>query len=68
MITHDNFVNAMYGMASALDILDSNEKPRLLNYMPLAHMFGCGSVVSMAYLGTIGDEIYDDKIQCFLHF
>ncbi len=53
MITHDNFVHSMYGIASALDILNIDEKPRVLNYMPLAHMFGCGTIISIAYLGTI---------------
>ncbi len=53
MITHDNFVHAMFGIASALDLLNSTEKPRALNYMPLAHLFGCGTIISIAYLGTI---------------
>ena len=39
-------------MASGLDMLNSKEIPRILNYMPLAHMFGCGSIVAMTYLGT----------------
>ncbi|CAF1457638.1 unnamed protein product [Adineta steineri] len=67
VITHDNFIYAMYGMASALDILDSKEIPRVLNYMPLAHLFGCGAMISVTYLGgEIGfwqgkvDKLVDD--------
>ena len=43
----------MYGVASGLDILNKNEECRLLNYMPLAHMFGCGSIISVTYLGKV---------------
>lgn len=53
VITHDNFVHSMYGIASAIGILNTTERPRALNYMPLAHLFGCGTLVCIAYLGTI---------------
>ena len=46
----------MFGVASALDLLHSTDKPRVLNYMPLAHLFGCGTIISIAYLGRISTE------------
>ena len=51
VITHENFLCSIFGLASGLDMLDDPEIPRLLNYMPLAHMFGCGSVVAFTYMG-----------------
>ncbi len=53
VITHENFIHSMYGMASTVDILDSTEIPRALNYMPLAHLFGCGTIIAVTYLGII---------------
>jgi len=53
IITHENFVYGMYGITSALDILNSTEKHRVLNYMPLAHLFGCGTLICVTCLGTI---------------
>ena len=38
----------------AIDLMDeenSEEKPRVMNYMPLAHLFGCGTVIAITYLG-----------------
>jgi long-subunit acyl-CoA synthetase (AMP-forming) len=43
----------MYGIASTLDILGTGEKSRVLNYMPLAHLFGCGTIISITYLGIV---------------
>jgi long-chain acyl-CoA synthetase len=31
--------------------LKTKEAVRVLNYMPLAHMFGCGTIVAITYLG-----------------
>jgi long-chain acyl-CoA synthetase len=46
---------------------DPNERTRVLNYMPLAHMFGSGTIVAITYLGgEIGfwqgqvDKLIDD--------
>jgi long-subunit acyl-CoA synthetase (AMP-forming) len=43
----------MYGIASALDILGKNERIRVLNYMPLAHLFGCGTIICVTYIGIV---------------
>jgi len=53
IITHENFVYGMYGITSALDILNSTEKHRVLNYMPLAHLFGCGTLICVTCLGIV---------------
>jgi len=67
IITHENFIYAMYGTGSALEILNTNEIPSVLNYMPLAHMFGCGTIIAVSYIGgQIGfwqgkvDKLIDD--------
>lgn len=54
-ITHENFITAMFGCAAAIDFdsLAKHEVPRALNFLPMAHMFGCGTVVSISYLGKI---------------
>jgi hypothetical protein len=54
----------MYGVASALDILDSKEVCRVLNYMPLAHMFGCGTVIAVTYISMVNR---DRRVQYFLY-
>ena len=38
----------------AVNLLDKQQEPiRVMNYMPLAHMFGCGTVVAITYLGKM---------------
>ena len=53
IITHENFLCAMFGCAAAIDLesLAEHEVPRALNFLPMAHMFGCGTVVAITYLG-----------------
>ncbi|CAF0934304.1 unnamed protein product [Adineta ricciae] len=53
IITHENFLCAMFGCATAIDLesLGKNEVPRAMNFLPMAHMFGCGTVVAINYLG-----------------
>lgn len=53
IITHENFICAMFGCAAAIDLdaLGANEVPRAMNFLPMAHMFGCGTVVAITYLG-----------------
>lgn len=43
----------MFGCATAIDLnaLGYNEVPRALNFLPMAHMFGLGTVLSITYLG-----------------
>ncbi|UJR30975.1 hypothetical protein I4U23_018487 [Adineta vaga] len=69
IITHENFICAMFGCAKAIDLesLGKNEVPRALNFLPMAHMFGCGTVVAINYLGgEVGfwqgkvDKLLDD--------
>ncbi|CAF2499853.1 unnamed protein product [Rotaria sp. Silwood2] len=69
IITHENFITAMFGCATAIDLdsLAINEVPRALNFLPMAHMFGCGTVVAITYLGgEVGfwqgkvDKLLDD--------
>ncbi len=57
MITHDNFVYSMYGIASSFDLLNKNEEARVLNFMPLAHLFGCATIICVTYLGMIAIEV-----------
>ena len=52
VITHANFICSIFGVASALDMIDYDQPHRVLNYMPLAHMFGCGTIVALTYLGS----------------
>ncbi|CAF0796736.1 unnamed protein product [Rotaria sp. Silwood1] len=51
IITHASFLCSMFGVAAAIDLLHTEEFPRVLNYMPLAHLFGCGTTISVTYLG-----------------
>ncbi|CAF0960745.1 unnamed protein product [Rotaria magnacalcarata] len=54
IITHENCMCAIFGLLSSLNLLNLGKKegiPRVLNYMPLAHMFGCGTVIAISYLG-----------------
>ncbi|CAF3770043.1 unnamed protein product [Rotaria sordida] len=67
IIAHETFIYSMFGVASAIDLLNTNETARVLNYMPLAHLFGCGTIISLTYLGgEIGfwqgrvDKLLDD--------
>jgi hypothetical protein len=45
----------MFGCAIAIDLesLAVNEIPRALNFLPMAHMFGIGTVLSITYIGKI---------------
>ena len=54
MISHDGFICAIFAIVVAMDLmrtLKSKEITRVLNYMPLAHMFGSGTVVAIIFLG-----------------
>ena len=53
MITHDNLVCVAIGTCMSLGFheLAKEEIPRVLNFLPLAHMFGCGSALVLTYLG-----------------
>jgi len=46
-------MHGVIGIASSLGILDPNEEYRVLNYMPLAHMFGVGTLITLTYLGIV---------------
>ena len=57
----------MFGLIRAWNIKQNEETIRILNYMPLAHMFGCGTIISVSYLaGEVGfwqgkvDKLADD--------
>lgn len=43
----------MLGVAESIDIFDTTRITRVLTYLPLAHMFGCGTVLSIGYLGIV---------------
>jgi long-subunit acyl-CoA synthetase (AMP-forming) len=45
----------MFGCGKSIDLdsLAINEVPRALNFLPMAHMFGMGTVVAITYLGKI---------------
>jgi hypothetical protein len=45
----------MFGCAIAIDLesLAVNEIPRALNFLPMAHMFGIGTVLSITYIGKV---------------
>lgn len=54
LISHDAFLCGVLGLFVATDLpktMNTNEIPRLLNYMPLAHMFGTGTMVVVTFLG-----------------
>ena len=53
IITHDNLMCSSMGItrAVALDSLAKIETPRVLNFMPMAHMLGCGTSVIFTFLG-----------------
>ncbi|CAF4862145.1 unnamed protein product [Rotaria sp. Silwood1] len=54
IITHESFMCAIFGLLVALNLKSTSKTegvPRVLNYMPLAHMFGCGTVIGVSYLG-----------------
>ncbi|CAF1423303.1 unnamed protein product [Adineta ricciae] len=70
IITHEAFVNALHGLVNSIGLLDflrRKETPRVLNYLPLAHVFGCATILALTYLGgEIGfwqgkvDKLIDD--------
>jgi long-subunit acyl-CoA synthetase (AMP-forming) len=54
VISHQSFIYSIFGIAVAVrltDGMDTKEPVRVMNYMPLAHMFGCGTIVAITYLG-----------------
>jgi long-subunit acyl-CoA synthetase (AMP-forming) len=54
VISHDNFICAVFGIAVAIDLmkaLKTKELIRFLNYMPLAHMLGTGTMVAATFVG-----------------
>ncbi|CAF1395506.1 unnamed protein product [Adineta steineri] len=70
VITHESFICAIFGILQAVNLFKepvATKIQRVLNYMPLAHMFGCGTIVAVTYLGgEIGfwqgkvDRLIDD--------
>jgi hypothetical protein len=42
--------------------MNKKEITRVLNYMPLAHMFGCGTIVVITYTGMSLDLLLMMKI------
>ena len=57
VITHENFIHGMFGIGTTVNIMNSTDTFRFLNYMPLAHLFGCGSLLCITYLGKMTSEI-----------
>lgn len=53
MITHDGLICALIGTCLSLELLElaKQEIPRVLNFLPLAHMFGLGTMLVITYLG-----------------
>ena len=54
VISHDGFLCGIFGICVAVNLfetLKTKEIPSLLNYMPLAHMFGCGTMVVISFFG-----------------
>jgi long-subunit acyl-CoA synthetase (AMP-forming) len=54
VITHESFICAVFAIIVAVNLKvtsKTKEIIRILNYMPLAHMFGCGTIVGVTYLG-----------------
>ncbi|CAF1304036.1 unnamed protein product [Rotaria magnacalcarata] len=49
IITHESFICAAAGIILMLNVKD--EAPRILNFMPLAHMFGCSTIVIATSMG-----------------
>lgn len=66
IITHENFIYSMFGIASSVDILGKKEIIRVLNYMPLAHLFGCGTIICVTYIGTVAFKYWN--MICILDF
>jgi long-subunit acyl-CoA synthetase (AMP-forming) len=53
-ISHDSFICAVFGISVAIDLmkaLKTKEITRFLNYMPLAHMLGAGTIVAGTFVG-----------------
>ena len=60
VISHESFMCAILGVLVAVNLiitLKTKEITRLLNYIPLAHMFGCGTIVAVTYLGMSIDRL-----------
>jgi long-chain acyl-CoA synthetase len=53
ILTHENFLCNLFGSAKSFDLdgLAKYEVPRVMNFLPMAHLFGLGTVVSIIYLG-----------------
>ncbi|CAF0768072.1 unnamed protein product [Didymodactylos carnosus] len=69
VITHEGIICSMVGVSVAVDLVSlmGENAPRVLNFMPLAHLFGCGTCIAITYLGgTVGfwqgkvDKLMDD--------
>ena len=60
MITHDGLVCALMGTCLSLELFElaKEEIPRVLNFLPLAHMFGCATMLIITYLG-MDDQLLD---------
>ncbi|CAF1317846.1 unnamed protein product [Adineta steineri] len=67
VVSHESFMCGVCAVLFSLDIINTEDIPRVLNYMPLAHVFGSGTIIGITYLGgEIGfwqgkvDKLMDD--------
>ncbi|UJR18225.1 hypothetical protein I4U23_005124 [Adineta vaga] len=53
VLDHEGFIHGVCAILVSADITKtkSGEIPRVLNYLPLAHVFGCGTIIGITYLG-----------------
>ncbi|CAF2756761.1 unnamed protein product [Rotaria sp. Silwood2] len=55
ILAHESFVYAIFTMLIAVNLTaitsKTEEIPRILNYLPLAHVFGSGTIIAVTYLG-----------------
>ncbi|CAM4845092.1 unnamed protein product, partial [Rotaria magnacalcarata] len=54
ILSHRSFIVAIFGILSSINLTSVSKDeaiPRVLNYMPLAHVFGCGTIVALSLLG-----------------
>ncbi|CAF1938286.1 unnamed protein product [Rotaria magnacalcarata] len=54
ILSHRSFIVAIFGILSSINLTSVPKDeaiPRVLNYMPLAHVFGCGTIVALSLLG-----------------
>ncbi|CAF0850825.1 unnamed protein product [Rotaria sp. Silwood1] len=55
ILAHESFVYAVLSMLVSVNLTmttsETQDIPRILNYLPLAHVFGSGTVIAMTYLG-----------------